>query len=166
MLPCCTASCTTTRLQQQSWCFSASPVTEAAVSSKSSWSKRMNPRYSPPAHLWEQKISESFYAVSISSFIDKVLWGPTDLGRLESDTAEPPLKDPPQDWGKWKQTRDEATVVVNILCGYDSHFLRGLHFLRKFLIFHAIVKGRKKLVLSVSRQMKLQNLVKTHWYLQ
>lgn len=55
---------------------------------------------------------------------------------------------------------------MNILCGYDSHFLRDPHFLTKFLIFHAIVKGTKKLVLSVSSQMKLQNLVKTHWYLQ
>lgn len=47
-----------------------------------------------------EEISGSFYAVSISSRIDKVLRGPTDLGRLESDTAEPPLKGPPQDWGE------------------------------------------------------------------
>lgn len=47
----------------------------------------MHLSYTPPAHLWWQEILESFHAVFISSFIDKVLWGPTGLGRLESDIA-------------------------------------------------------------------------------
>lgn len=58
------------------------------------------------------------------------------------------------------QRESLSAVAMNILCGYDSHFLRDLNFMTKFLISHAIVKGENKPVLSVSRQTKLQNLVK------
>lgn len=96
----------------------------------------------PPAHPWGQEISESFYAVSTSSFIDKVLWGSTYPGRLESDTAEPPLRAILGTGGNGNipETKPQGlwTYCVDMIL-----FLRNSHFQTKFLIFHAIVKGKK-----------------------
>lgn len=41
-------------------------------------------------HICGGDKSLSFYTVSVSSFIDKLSWGSTDLGWMESDTTEPP----------------------------------------------------------------------------